>query len=118
MPATALPQKCKHLQIAPPQKALALKALAHPHLLMALLALAHRDWGSTTALPPQTYTESISLCQTPAAALPQKCKSTSIASTWMYGAKGKTQQGLLETSTEVISNDTKYPMFTASKQVS
>jgi len=53
-PAEALPRKCKHIQIAPTQKVLSLKALAHPHLPMALLAQAHKQWGYALALQPQT----------------------------------------------------------------
>jgi len=31
-----------------------LKAVAHPHVPMALLAQRHRDWGCLLVLPPQT----------------------------------------------------------------
>jgi len=44
-PFTALIQKCEYLQIARRQKGLAWKAVAQPHLPMALLAQRHRDWG-------------------------------------------------------------------------
>jgi len=43
-PATLL-RKCERLQIAGSQKGLAWKAVAQPHLPMALLAQRHRDWG-------------------------------------------------------------------------
>jgi len=52
-PASLL-QKCERLQIARSQKGLAWKAVAQIHLLMALLALRHRDWGCLLVLPPQT----------------------------------------------------------------
>ena len=52
-PAFLLP-KCEHLQIARTQKELAWKAVAQPHLPMALLAQRHRDWGCLLVLPPQT----------------------------------------------------------------
>jgi len=50
----AVVQKCEHLQIAGSQKRLAWKAVAQPHLPMALLAQRHRDWGCLLVLPPQT----------------------------------------------------------------
>jgi len=40
----ALLRKCECLQIARSQKELAWKAVAQPHLPMALLAQRHRDW--------------------------------------------------------------------------
>jgi len=49
---TLLP-KCERLQIARRQKELAGKAVAQPHLPMALLAQRHRDWGCLLVLPPQ-----------------------------------------------------------------
>jgi len=52
-PAGLLP-KCERLQIACRQKGLAWKAVAQPHLPMALLAQRHRDWGCLLVLPPQT----------------------------------------------------------------
>ena len=51
---TALLQKCERLQIACSQKGLAWKAVAQPHLPMALLAQRHRDWGCLIVLLPQT----------------------------------------------------------------
>jgi len=50
----ALLRKCERLQIAGSQKELAWKAVAHPHLPMALLAERHRDWGCLLVLLPQT----------------------------------------------------------------
>ena len=50
----ALLRKCERLQIARRQKVLAWKAVAQPHLPMALLAQRHRDWGCLIVLPPQT----------------------------------------------------------------
>jgi len=46
--------KCEHLTIAHRQKKLAWKAVAQPHLPMALLAQRHRDCGCLLVLPPQT----------------------------------------------------------------
>jgi len=57
-PAALLP-KCERLQIACRQKKLAWKALAHPHLPMALLAQRHRDWGCLLVWPPQTSNVSL-----------------------------------------------------------
>jgi len=53
-PPAALLQKCERLQIAGRQKGLAWKALAQPHLLTALLAQRHRDWGCLLVLPSRT----------------------------------------------------------------
>jgi len=53
-PWAALLRKCERLQIACSQKQLAWKAVAQPHLPMALLAQRHRDWGCLLFLPPQT----------------------------------------------------------------
>jgi len=53
-PAAALFQKCESLQVARRQKELPWKAVAQPHLPMALLAQRHRDWGCLLVLPPQT----------------------------------------------------------------
>jgi len=50
----ALLRKCERLQIAVSQKGLAWKALAQPHLPMALLAQRHRHWGCLLVLPHQT----------------------------------------------------------------
>ena len=46
-------RKCERLQIVRGQKALAWKAVAQPHLPMAVLAQRHRDWGCFLVLPPQ-----------------------------------------------------------------
>jgi len=51
--ASALLQKCERLQIARRQKELAWKAVAQPHVPMALLAQRHRDWGCLLVLPPK-----------------------------------------------------------------
>jgi len=53
-PPAALLRKCERLQIARRQKELAWKAVAQPHLPMALLTQRHRDWGCLLLLPPQT----------------------------------------------------------------
>jgi len=55
----ALLRKCERLQIAGSQKLLAWKAVAQPHLPMALLAQRHRDWGCLLFLPPQTSNVSL-----------------------------------------------------------
>ena len=47
-------RKCERLQIAGRQKGLAWKAVAQPHLPMALLAQRCRDWGCLLVFPPQT----------------------------------------------------------------
>jgi len=53
-PSAALLRKCERLQIAVCQKGLAWKAVAQPHLPMALLAQRHRDWGCLLVCPPHT----------------------------------------------------------------
>jgi len=53
-PLAAQLRKCKRLQIAGSQKELAWKAVAQPHLPMALLAQRYRDCGCLLVLPPQT----------------------------------------------------------------
>ena len=53
-PPAALLRKCERLQIARSQKGLAWKAVAQPHLPIALLAQRHRDWGCLLVLSPQT----------------------------------------------------------------
>ena len=53
-PPAALLRKYECLQITLRQKGLAWKAVAQPHLPMALLAQRHRDWGCLLVLPPQT----------------------------------------------------------------
>ena len=52
-------QKCERLQIARSQMKLAWKAVAQPHLPMALLAQRHRDWGCLLVLPPQNSNVSL-----------------------------------------------------------
>jgi len=52
-PATLL-RKWERLQISGRLKGLAWKTVAQPHLLMALLAQRHRDWGCLLVLPPPT----------------------------------------------------------------
>ena len=53
-PAVALLRKCERLQIAGSQKGLTWKAVAQPHLPMALLAQRHRAWSFLFVLPPET----------------------------------------------------------------
>jgi len=53
-PPAALRSKCERLQIARRQKELSWKAIAQPHLPMALLSQRHRDWGCLLVLLPQT----------------------------------------------------------------
>jgi len=53
IPPSALLRKSERLQIARRQKKLAWKAVAQPHLPMAVLAQRHRDWGCLLVLPPQ-----------------------------------------------------------------
>jgi len=50
----ALLPKCERLQVARRQKELAWKAVAQPHLPMALLAQTHRHGGCLLVLPRQT----------------------------------------------------------------
>ena len=59
----------KSLDIASIQKVLALKALAHTHLPLALLAQAHKDWYSVLPLPPQSSNIS-------SKSVPDACQST------------------------------------------
>ena len=59
-PADLLSQR-ERLQIARSQKALPWKAVAQPHLPMALLAQRHRDWGCLLVLPPQTSNVALGL---------------------------------------------------------
>ena len=54
VPPAALLRKCERLQINHSQKELAWKAVAQPHLPMAVLAQRHRDWVCLLVLPPQT----------------------------------------------------------------
>jgi len=53
-PPTALLWKCERLQIDRRLKELAWKAVAQPHLPMALLAQRPSNWGCLLVLPPQT----------------------------------------------------------------
>jgi len=53
-PPEGLVRQCERLQIARRQKHLDWKAVAQPHLTMALLSPRHRDWGCLLVLPPQT----------------------------------------------------------------
>jgi len=53
-PPAALLRKCKCVQKNHSKKELSWKAVAQPHLPMALLAQWHRDWGCLLVLPPQT----------------------------------------------------------------
>ena len=53
-PPAALLRKWERLQVARREKGLAWKAVAQPHLPVALLAQRHRDWGCLLVLPPQT----------------------------------------------------------------
>jgi len=50
-PPAALLRKCERIQIALTQKELAWKAVAQPHLPMALLAQRHRDWARQASSP-------------------------------------------------------------------
>jgi len=47
-------QICETVQRARRQKGIAWKAVAQPHVPMALLTQRHRDWGCLLVLPPQT----------------------------------------------------------------
>jgi len=53
-PSAGLLRKMERLQIARSQKELAWKAVAQPHLPMALLAQRHRDRDCLLNMPPQT----------------------------------------------------------------
>jgi len=55
----ALLRKCKRLHTAHSQKELAWKAVAQPHLPVALLIQRYRDWGCLLVLPPQTSNVSL-----------------------------------------------------------
>jgi len=55
----ALFRKCERRQIPRRKKELAWKAVAQPHLPMALLPQRHRDWGCLLVLPPQTSNVSL-----------------------------------------------------------
>jgi len=72
--------KCKRLQIAHSQKELAWKAVAQPHLPMALLAQRHRDWGILLVLPTSNLKYSFGgLCRGSPAVLLRKCKRLQVA---------------------------------------
>jgi len=76
-PFAALLRKGERLQIAVRQKGLAWKAVAQPHLPMALLAQRHRDWGCLLLLPHQTSNVTWQWegsCHAPFAALLRKCE--------------------------------------------
>ena len=76
-PFADLLRKCESLQIAGSQKVLAWKAVAQPHLTMALLAQRHREWGCLLVLPPQTSNVAWELwcpSQAPLPALLLKCE--------------------------------------------
>jgi len=74
-PAVLL-QKSERLQIAGSQKKLAWKAVAQPHLPMALLAQRHRDWGCLLVLPPQNSNVNLGVR---AGGLPQPfCENTNV----------------------------------------
>jgi len=53
-PFSALLRQCEHLQIAGSQKGLSWKAVAQPHLPMALFAQRQREWGCLLVLTPHT----------------------------------------------------------------
>ena len=58
-PFAALFPSCERLQIAGRQKGLAWKAVAQPHLPMALLAQRHRDGSCLLVLPPSNFKSSL-----------------------------------------------------------
>jgi len=77
-PLAALLRECERMQIACNQMELAWKAVAQPHLPIALLAQRHRYWGCLLVLKPQTsnvhygvhaghllqpYTENANVCR-------------------------------------------------------
>jgi len=70
---------------SPDPKELSRKAVAQPHVPMALLAQRHRDWGSILVLPPQTSNVDL---RVRAKYLPQPCskKQTSADSSQAEGA--------------------------------
>ena len=68
------------MPVAGSQKELPWKAVAQPHLPMALLAQRHRDWGCLLVLPPQTSSVcSGSPCRAPPTALLRKFERLPIA---------------------------------------
>jgi len=76
-PQAALLRKCNRLQVSRSRTRLAGKAVAQPHVPMALLAQRHRDWACLLVLPPQTSNVSSefgSPCQARFAALLLKCE--------------------------------------------
>jgi len=81
-PLAALLRSCESRQIAGSQKGLDWKAVAHPHVPMALLAQSHRHWGCLLVLPPQTSNIAWdwgAACQTSLAALLRSCERLQIA---------------------------------------
>ena len=81
-PPVTLLRKCERLQIAGSQKELAWKAVAQPHLQMALRAQRHRVWGCLLVLPPQTSNVDWKWggpCQAPFPVLLRKCEGLQIA---------------------------------------
>jgi len=72
-PLAALLRKCERLQITRSQKGLAWKAVSHPRLRMALLALRHRDWGCLLDLAPPTSNITWEWDWVPARLLSQPC---------------------------------------------
>jgi len=54
VPPVILVLKCERLHIAGSQKVLSWKAVAQPHLPMALLAQRHRDWRCFLVFSSQT----------------------------------------------------------------
>ena len=73
-------RKCERLQIAGSQKELAWKAVAQPHLPMALLAQRHRAWSCLLVLATSNFKRSFAgpWREKPAALL-QKCERLQIA---------------------------------------
>jgi len=78
---TALLPKCERLLIAYSQKTLAWKAVAQPHLPMALLAQRQRDWVCLLVLPPQNSNLTFGdPCRAPPAALLSKMRKSADSS--------------------------------------
>jgi len=97
-PLAALLRRCERLQIAGSQKGLAWKAVAQPHLPMALLEQSHRHWRCLLVLQPKTANvawEWGGACQTPLAALLRRCERLQIA--------GKAEGASLESSCSASS---------------
>jgi len=83
-PPSALLRKCKRLQINRRQKELAWKAVAQPHLPMALLAQRHRDWGCLLVLPPQNSNVAL---RVRAGGLRQPCSENANDERYLAGRK-------------------------------